>query len=145
MKEKIMVTENILWDTSCRSLLREMLEGPIASKTAAPEPLTHGEPELTGDLFQLIPHLIVVDEEDLTEPTPQQEPRIPSEEDPSLAPRERYEATIRCIPEIEGVVPHDPEPFGQPAQHAIRDEAQFLLAHDYNLLTPHDHITLPRT
>jgi len=52
------------------------------------------------------------------------EPRVPGQERPFLARGEGDEVAVLDPPEVDDIVPQDPEPARQPAQHAVGGEAQ---------------------
>jgi hypothetical protein len=60
----------------------------------------------------------------------QDEPRIPSEQDSRLSGSDLHEVRVFDSSEIKNIVPEDPQPAREPAQHAIRDEAQRSVTFD---------------
>jgi hypothetical protein len=145
MKKDVMAVKDVLRDPSRGPSLCERGEGPITAETPAAEPQSHAEAKLTDHLLQLVPHTIMADEDDGAAPPSQEESRIPCQEDPPLALRKGDKPTVLGIAEIERVVSQDAKPLGQPAQHAVRDEAHLPRIHGRNSSPGHDDNTPPRS
>jgi hypothetical protein len=75
------------------------------------------------DLAQLVFQEMGMDQERSPRGPALDEPRIAGEQDSRLPGSELHEVRVLDSPEIENVVPEDPQPSREPAQHAIRDEA----------------------
>ena len=81
------------------------------------------ELEFVEDLDDLVFPVVAADEEAVGAlRRPLDEPGVAGEEDAPLAPSQGDEVPVLGLGEIEDVEAEDPEPLGQPAEHAVGDE-----------------------
>lgn len=80
------------------------------------------KPERFEDLNKLVLPFLARDKERGTAPDPFEETPVPGQQDPVLPPGDAEEGGILDPGKVQDVESQDPQPSGQPAQHAVRDE-----------------------